>query len=511
MATTTMKTGAPVAASKAPTRERHGTMDEKWRELTPDICVIGAGSGGLSVAAACASFGVDVVLIEKGEMGGDCLNYGCVPSKALLAAGKAAQHARHADRFGVSVGKVSVDFRKVHDHVHDVIATIAPMDSQERFEGLGVTVIRARAHFVDARTVEAGATRIRARRFVVATGSQPFVPPIPGLDEVEHFTNETVFDRTRTPDHLIVVGGGPIGLEMAQAHRRLGAEVTVIEGARALGNDDPELAGHVVDALRDEGIVIREGTSVERVEKSGVGVRVYVKAPDGATSVEGDVLLVATGRHAVTEGLGLEEAGIETTRKGIKVTKGLRTTNKRVYAIGDVADPPNEAGEHKGGLQFTHVAGYHAGLVTRALLFRLPVKEDRSILPWATYTEPALAHVGLREQDAGHVKDLRVLRWPFAENDRALAERQSTGLVKVLADKKGRILGASIVGANAGEQISLWALAVSQKMTLKDIAGYVPPYPTMTEAGKRAATSFFAPMTKRDAVRKVVGALRVFG
>ncbi|MGI9367056.1 MAG: dihydrolipoyl dehydrogenase family protein [Rhizobiaceae bacterium] len=475
--------------------------------LKPDICVIGAGSGGLVVASAAAAFGVDVVLIEKGKMGGDCLNYGCVPSKALIAAGKHAQSMREAPQFGVNTGKDSsgprANFRQIHDHVHQVIESIAPMDSVERFEALGVTVIQEEGRFVDKKTVAAGSTIIKARRFVVATGSAAFVPPIPGLDGVEYFTNETIFDRTRNPGHLMVIGGGPIGMEMAQAHHRLGAKVTVIEGLKALGKDDPELAAIVLDNIRSEGVEIREGTSVKQIDKLARGkIRLTVEANGVEEQLVGDTLLVATGRAATVDGLGLGEAGIEYDRRGIKVNKSMRTSNKRVYAIGDVA----------GGLQFTHVAGYHAGLVIRAILFRMRVKEDTHIIPWSTYTDPELAHVGHTEETARQAfKEICILRWPYAENDRAQAERKTSGLIKIITRKNGTIEGVSIAGAMAGEMMNIWALAISQRMKVRDIAGYVAPYPTMSEIGKRAATSFYTPSTKKPFVRWVVRFLARFG
>ncbi|MEC9343107.1 MAG: FAD-dependent oxidoreductase [Pseudomonadota bacterium] len=476
------------------------------RTITPDICVIGAGSGGLTVAAAAAAFGVSVVLIEKGEMGGDCLNYGCVPSKALLAAARHAQAMREAPQFGVGVpgdGEPEVDFGRVNDHVRAVIGAIAPNDSQERFTAMGVTVIREHARFVDQRTVEAGDVRIKARRFVVATGSSPMVPPIPGLDTVDYLTNETLFDNRRRPRHLVIIGGGPIGMEMAQAHRRLGSQVTVIEAAKALGKDDPELAGVVLRALRREAIDIREGAAVVRVEPRGKsGVRVIVRSDGAETAVDGSHLLVATGRVPNTAGLDLEKAGIAHDRKGIEVDSTLRTSNRRVYTIGDVA----------GSLQFTHVANYHAGLVVRAILFRLRAKPDLSVIPWATYTDPELAHVGRSDEQArARHGTIRVLRWPYHENDRAQAERRTEGMIKLVTGKRGRLLGVSIAGADAGEMINMWALALSAGMKLRDVVGYVAPYPTLAEIGKRAATSHYAPMARRPLVRWLVGFLRRFG
>ncbi|MEX0344325.1 MAG: NAD(P)/FAD-dependent oxidoreductase [Rhizobiaceae bacterium] len=471
--------------------------------LTPDICVIGGGSGGLTVAAAAASFGVEVVLLEKGKMGGDCLNYGCVPSKAIIAAGKQAHALRNGSKFGIADVDPKVDFRAVNKHIHSVIGAIAPNDSVERFTALGVNVIEEAGRFEDARTVVAGDTKIRARRFVVATGSSPMVPPIPGLDTVDFFTNETIFDQTRKPAHLIVIGGGPIGMELAQAHRRLGSQVTVIEAFTALGKDDPELTAIVLEQIKSEGITVREGAKVTKVEKRGkTGVTVHVETENGTEAIAGSNLLVAAGRAVNVEGIGLEAAGIEFDRRGVKVDKSLRTTNKRVYAIGDIA----------GGLQFTHVAGYHAGLVIRSILFRLPVKQNRQIIPWATYTDPELAHVGMTEEEARKSEGtVKVLRWPYAENDRAQAERKTTGLIKLVTSKKGKILGVSIVGANAGEMINLWALAISKSMTVRDIAGYVPPYPTMTEIGKRAAITYYAEATRKPFVRWLVGFLRKFG
>lgn len=471
--------------------------------LTPDICVIGGGSGGLTVAAAAAAFGVEVVLLEKGKMGGDCLNYGCVPSKAIIAAGKQAHALRNGSKFGIGDVDPDVDFRAVNKHIKSVIGAIAPNDSVERFTALGVNVIEEAGHFEDARTVVAGDTKIRARRFVVATGSSPMVPPIPGLDKVDYLTNETVFEQTRKPTHLIIIGGGPIGMELAQAHRRLGSEVTVVEAFTALGKDDPELAAVVLEQIRAEGITIREGAKVAKVERRGkTGVTVHVETEDGVDTIAGSHLLVAAGRAVNVEGLGLKEAGIDYDRRGIKVSKSLRSTNSRVYAIGDIA----------GGLQFTHVAGYHAGLVIRSILFRLPVKQNRLIIPWATYTDPELAHVGMTEKEARAAgKTIKVLRWPYAENDRAQAERKTDGLVKMITDKKGRILGVSIVGAGAGEMINFWALALSKSMSVKDIAGYIPPYPTMTEIGKRAAITYYSETTRKPFVRWVVGFLRKFG
>lgn len=448
--------------------------------IDTDICVIGAGSGGLSVAAGAVQMGARVVLIEAGEMGGDCLNAGCVPSKALIAAAKAAEAQRKGFR-GVAAHQPKVDFGPVKDHVAAVIAQIAPVDSQERFEGLGCTVIRAFARFTGPREVEAGDQTIRARRFVIATGSRPFVPPIQGVDTVPYLTNETIFALRDRPRHLIVIGGGPIGVEMAQAHRRLGCEVTVIEGAQVLGREDPELAAVVTAALKAEGIALVEGQPVVRL--AGTEGAVEVTLGDG-TQVRGSHLLMAVGRKVALEGMGLDAAGIAHTPKGVTVDARLRTTNRRIYAIGDAA----------GGLQFTHVAGWHAGIVIRQAVLGLPAKADSRAVPRATFTDPELAHVGLTEAEAraAHGTALSVVRAEFAHNDRAQAEGKAQGLVKVMV-VKGRPVGASIVGPQAGELIGLWALAISARLKMSAIAGMIAPYPTLGEVSKRAAGAYFSP------------------
>ena len=446
-----------------------------------DLLVIGAGSGGLSVAAGASQMGADVVLLEGHKMGGDCLNYGCVPSKALLASAKAAYGAAHSAAFGVADQVPQADYAAAKDHVQDVIDTIAPVDSQERFEGFGVRVIRAFGRFISPREVEAGDHVISARRVVIATGSSPLVPPIPGLDQVPFETNETLFDLRERPDHLLIIGGGPIGLEMAQAHVRLGSKVTVIEGDTALAKDDPEAATLVLDHLRAEGVEIAEQALASEIR--GAAGAIEVEAKDGRT-FKGTHLLVAVGRKTNTERLNLDVAGIETTRSGIKVDDSLRTTNRRVYAIGDVA----------GGLQFTHVAGYHAGVIIRSVLFGLPSKAKTAHIPWATYTDPELAQVGLTEAEARkkHGSKLEIARFDFSHNDRALAERKAKGFIKAMV-VKGRPVGVTIVGHQAGELINLWSLVLANNMKMSQVAAMVSPYPTIGEVNKRVAGAYFSP------------------
>jgi pyruvate/2-oxoglutarate dehydrogenase complex dihydrolipoamide dehydrogenase (E3) component len=470
--------------------------------IKADLCVVGAGSAGLSVAAGAAQMGATVVLVERGRMGGDCLNVGCVPSKSLIAAAGAAQAVRTAGGFGVGVGAAEpeVDFAAVRRHVQGVIAGIAPHDSVERYEGLGVTVLREHARFTGPDEVGAGGRRVRARRFVVATGSRPAVPPVPGLAGVPHLTNETVFDLAELPRHLLVLGGGPIGCELAQAFRRLGSSVTVADLGPILPKDDPELTAVVRERLLAEGVRLRERVKVVAAEP---GPALVVEGEGGGRErLAGTHLLVAAGREPTVEDLGLEAAGIAFDRKGIKVDARLRTTNARVFAIGDVA----------GGLQFTHVAGYQAGIVIRNALFRLPSRASARALPWATYTDPELAAVGLSEatakaQGVAH----EVARWPFADNDRARAERATEGLVKVVAGRGGRVLGAAIVGAHAGELILPWVLAVERRLKLSALAGVVAPYPTLSEAGKRAAGAYYAPRLFSGRTRWLVRQLARLG
>lgn len=487
------------------TPESQGSAEQR-QLLSVDFCILGAGSGGLSVAAAAAAFGQRVVLIEKHKMGGDCLNYGCVPSKALLAAGKRAHLMRDAGAFGIAPVDPLIDPRAVHAHVHDVIAAIAPNDSVERFSGLGVKVITAAGRFVDKETVEAGEYRIKARRFVIATGSSPVVPPIPGLKDVPYFTNETIFGNTKRLAHLLVIGGGPIGLELAQAHKRLGSDVTVVEGATALAKDDPELAAVVLRQLRLEGIDIREGALVEGVAGGDGKITIRVKTANGPEAIEGTHLLVAAGRRPNIADLGLEAAGIKSEKKGIVVDAGLRTSNKRVFAIGDVA----------GGLQFTHVANDHAGIVIRRALFRLPAKATGRPVPWVTFTDPELAHVGMSEPEArAQYGKINVVSWPYHENDRAQAERETVGHVKAIVSgarfSKGRILGATIVGAHAGELIQIWAFALSQGLKIKAMTEWISPYPTLSEINKRAAIRYYASAPGDPRVRKVISLLAKLG
>ncbi len=467
--------------------------------LAPDLCVIGGGAGGLAVAAGAVQMGAAVVLVERGLMGGDCLNFGCVPSKSLLAAARLADAWRRGPQFGLDYAPPRVDFAAVGAAVERVVAGIAPNDSAERFEALGVRVVHAEARFAGPRTLHAGGFEIRPRRFVVATGSHPAVPPIPGLAEAPFLTNETVFANRVPPEHLIVIGGGPIGVEMAQAHRRLGARVTVLDAGPLLPRDDPELVDALAERLAGEGIALRPRVEIAAVEAEGAALGVRLASGE---RVAGSHLLLAAGRRPSVDGLDLDAAGIAATATGIIVDKRLRTTNRIAFAIGDVA----------GGPQFTHVALHHAGIVIRNALFRLPAKVDYRALPWVTYTDPELAQVGLTEAAARAAGiRTRILRWCFSDNDRARTERDTAGLVKIVVRRNGHILGASILGAGAGELILPWALAISQKLKIAALANLVVPYPTRGEAGKRAAGGFYTPRLFSPRTRRLVRLLARLG
>ncbi|MFM9860338.1 FAD-dependent oxidoreductase [Pseudoxanthobacter sp. M-2] len=462
-----------------------------------DVCIIGAGSAGLSVAAGVAQLGLSTVLVEAGRMGGDCLNTGCVPSKALLAAAKLMHAHRHPTLAGVPPHAFVTDRAAVNAHIRGTIATIAPHDSVERFEGLGVHVIKAHARFLDGGRLQAGGEIIAAKTFVVATGSMPAIPSIPGLDPARVLTNETIFYLDVVPEHLVVIGGGPIGIEMAQAHRRLGSRVTVVETNTILPKDEPELVEVVRRTLVGEGIDILEHAQVASLAHEADGTSVAVAIGGGSErSLAASHVLVATGRKATVEGLDLDKAGVAYGPKGITVDARLRTSNRRVYAIGDAA----------GGPQFTHIAGYHAGIVVRNIAFRLPARVDYRALPWVTYTDPELAHVGLTlaEARARYGDAAQSLMLPFTGLDRAVAERRTEGLIKVVAEKGGRVLGCSIVGPGAGELIGLWGLAIDRRLKLRHLAGLVLPYPTYSEIGKQAAGAWYKPSLFSDRTRWLV-------
>ncbi len=459
-----------------------GTIRDRIRA---DLCVIGAGSAGLSLAAGAVQMGASVILIEQSRMGGECLNTGCVPSKALLAAAARGE-----------------GFAAAYAHMRGAIAAIEPHDSAERFRGLGAHVVLGKARFVAPRFLEVGDTSVTARRFAICTGSAPVVPAIPGLDTVPYFTNESLFDSVPEPSRLLVLGGGPIGVEMSQAYRRLGAEVTLVERSSLLGRDDPELVEIVRRQLIEEGVTIHEDSPVSAVEAGSDGVVLTCGTGGSERRLAGSHLLVAVGRRPNVSGLGLEEAGVA-LNEGVPLVDGrLRTTNKRIFALGDVVGP----------YRFTHTASHQARTVIANALFRLPARVRYDAVPWVTYTDPELAHVGLSEAQAraaGH--EPRVLRFPFAENDRAICEGATRGLIKAVTTRRGRVLGASIVGRHAGELILPWTLAVKNRIGVGKLAQVIVPYPTLSEASARAAGSFHTPALFGPRTRRLVRLLARLG
>jgi pyruvate/2-oxoglutarate dehydrogenase complex dihydrolipoamide dehydrogenase (E3) component len=469
--------------------------------LEIDVCVIGGGSAGLSVASGTSQLGLKTALIEGGKMGGECLNYGCVPSKALLAAAKAAHNCRPASFAGISGSAPSVAFDSVKRAIDDVIATIAPNDSVERFEGLGVRVLTAHAAFSDSHTVRADGDIVRARRFVIATGSTATIPDIPGLDPDKILTNESIFDLHEKPARLLILGAGAVGLEMALAHRRLGVPVTVVGRSTMLAREEPELVDTLRRILEQEGIELLEDREVVSVDHAPEGVTLHIRSGSPPSALSGSHLLVATGRTPRMAGLGLQAAGIACTAKGIIVDRRLRTSQHHIFALGDVIDGP----------RYTHAAGYQAGIVVRNLAFHLPAKVDYRALPRVLYTDPELARVGSTEAEARrrHGPKIGVERIALADNDRAIAERRQAGSIKVIVGPGGVVLGASILAPAAGEMVGLWCLVVAQKLTLKAVANLILPYPTMSEAGKAAASQHYRHFVFNPWTRRLVQALRM--
>jgi pyruvate/2-oxoglutarate dehydrogenase complex dihydrolipoamide dehydrogenase (E3) component len=452
-------------------------------ELAADICVIGAGAGGLSVASAAAQLGRKVVLIEKDAMGGNALNGGCIPTKALIVAARAAESRRSGKELGISPSSAEIDGVRLREHIREVASGIALRDSQTRFDGLGVTVLRNSAQFLDKKTLQAGDTRVKARSYVIATGSRPAIPELAGLSEVPYFTTDTIFEKDFVPQHLIVLGGGSSGIELAQAHRRLGSEVTVIDTARLLAQYDRSLAQILIDRLTREGIVLREGAKISNIARSSIGVRVEIaRVLGGPEVIEGSHLLVATGRVPNIEELDLAKAGVQMNSHGIKIDDGLKTTNKRVFAIGDVAGAP----------QFTHVAGWQAGLLVRNLLFKQRVHTSYDAVPTVLYSDPEIASVGLSPADAKKRRlNFDVATAALADTDRGKSDRVGESLIQAVVGKKGRVLGVSIVAPNAGELILPWIIVVSEEIPLSHLADLVVPYPTLGEHMKHVVASYY--------------------
>jgi len=427
-----------------------------------------------------------------------------VPSKALLAAAKRAADIRSADAFGVHAAEMRVDFARVRAHVRSVLETLAPDQSSERVAGLGVRVIKGEARFKDRRTVIVGEElEIRARRFVIATPSLPAVPPILGLHDGAYFTPETIFDLDVLPSHLVVIGAGATGLELAQAFRRLGSGVTVLDAGAALSEHDPECVDILLAQFEREGMTVHSNVIVTQIAHAIGHIGVTIARDGKQEMVGGSHLLIAAGRSPALDGLELAAAGIRADERGIAVDAKLRTSNSRVYAIGDAA-----AGQPRSAQAATHAAS----IVIRNALSGESVRMDAAAVPHVIATGPELAQAGLTEAQArGRNYKVRILRRAYAENDRARLERQAHGHIKIVADPKGRILGATIVGAQAAELITVWSLAVQQGLTLRDMGELVVPYPAFAEVGRRAAADFYRPRLTRSLLRRIIRTMRIFG
>ncbi len=452
------------------------------KTMKADIAIIGAGAAGLVTAAGAASLGRKVVLFEAGEMGGDCLNYGCVPSKAILTAAHKAHEVRQAARWGVEADLKRVDFARVRQTIAAAIAAIEPNDSQERFEGLGVTVVRERARFSGPRTVESDTVSVTAKRIVIASGTRARIPGIEGLKDLPYLTNETIWSLESLPEHLIILGAGPIGTELGQAFARLGSTVTLIEAGAPLARFEPEHAALALEALKEDGVTLVTGQAA--ISASGGPGAISLTLADGQT-INASHLLLAAGREPVLDDLNLEAAGVETDARGLIVDDRLRTSNRRVLAAGDIAG--------KGGL--THLAGWHGSVIVRNLYFGLPTAQSSQPIPQAVYTDPPLASVGLTEAEAraAHGDTVKVSRWPFSENDRAIAEGDTRGGVKLIIGKGAKLLGAHGAGARADDLIQIAGAVMARGGTVRDLTSAVAPYPTRGEVFKRAAGKYYEP------------------
>ena len=436
-----------------------------------DVIVIGAGAGGLTAAGGCAMLGLNVALIERGPMGGDCLNTGCVPSKALIAAAHRAHEMRTSAKFGIANAEPKIDFQGVHDHVKRTIETIAPVDSQEHFEELGCEVIRGNAVLTGRHSVRVNGADLSAPRIVLAVGSRPMVPPILGLGDVPYLTNESIFDLTTCPDHLVILGAGPIGMEMAQSFCRLGAKVTVISIAPPMERDDPEAAAIALECLAAEGVTFIRG------EVSHIAPGITVTLKEGGI-VTASHVLVATGRSFDFSALGLDAAGVAHDKNGIRVDARRRTSIKSIYAIGDCRPGPH----------FTHASGYEGGNMVVEIGLGVPTKVDYRALPWVTYLDPEIAQVGMIESDARRQFGDKVAVWKseFADNDRAIAEADTRGFIK-LVKVGGKLVGATIVGRHAGDMLISSAMLIAGKSSTFGIASLIMPYPNRIEHMKKSA------------------------
>lgn len=447
-----------------------------------DLAVIGGGTAGLVSAAVSAGIGARTALVEQHRMGGECLWTGCVPSKAIIRSASVLHALHHAGDYGLEADG-RADFARVMERVHGIIRRIEPHDSPERFRGLGVDVVEGRARFVSPEHAEVGGRRIHAKRWILATGSRTAIPSLPGLEEAGYLTHETLWDLRALPDSMLVLGAGPIGIEMAQAFVRLGSRVTVVsESAQVLHREDPEIAAVLHRRLEREGITLHLSSKARSVRVDGDAKLIAVSTSTGEVEIRAAAILVATGRRPNVEDMGLDVLGVAVTEKGVTVDPALRTSAAHVWAAGDVVGP----------YRFTHVADYQARIAVPNALFPVRRKVDYRVVPWCTYTEPEVARVGLTEAEARAEWGDRASVYHYAHDslDRALCDGETDGLTKIVLDPKGRIAGAHVVGARAGDTIHEAVLAVRHRLKLSDLSGMIHIYPTYPESLKRTADAY---------------------
>ena len=445
-----------------------------------DFLIIGGGSAGLTAADFAVRLGLRVALVEKSRPGGDCTWTGCVPSKTLLRIARTAHELRTAPQSGISAGPPKVDFPAVMSKVREVMEGIALAESAEELRSQGIDVFLGEARFLDPNTIVTADAELKARRILIATGAGPLIPPIPGLDQVGYLTYETIWDLEALPEHLLVVGGGPIGCELAQAFRRLGSRVSLVEAApRILLQDEPEASSLILDELANEGVEFHLDAPVEKIEKNDQNSS-RIKLTTSQGPVSGDALLLTVGRRARLSGLELERAGVDYGPNGIKVNRSLRTSQRHIYAAGDCL----------GGFQFTHYAGWQGFMAVRNALLPGSTRAVLDRVPWTTFTDPEVAHVGLTEQQArdryGH--RIEVTNWPMARVDRALTDGASAGFIKLVHQPNGKLLGATVVSQRAGEMIHEWTLALDQGRKVGDLADSIHVYPTYSMANMQVSS-----------------------
>lgn len=467
-----------------------------------DICVIGAGAAGLSVAAGASRLGISVALIEANAMGGDCLNYGCVPSKSLLSASRHYYMAKNSIKYGFNTSVDKADIPCILDKVREIITQIEPHDSIERFTALGVRVYTGFASFIDHKTISINNEKIEARYFVIATGARALIPAITGIDTVKYYTNETIFSLDETPKHLLVLGSGPVGCELADAFAMLGVKVSLIARSKILAKEDEELVALLCNSLKEHGVNIYQNTKTLAIANKDGEISLEVEQDGIRSVITGSHLMVATGRSANIKQLNLESADVSYSENGITVNEKLCTSNKKIYALGDAI----------GGYEFTHIAGYHAGIIIRNILFRQRSKVDYTAVPWVTYTYPELAHVGLNINDAKAKfgNKIRITEFEYKDNDRARTEREIIGKIKLITNTGGKILGVSILGTSAGELLFPWIDLINRGETVKAITKNIIPYPTLYEINKQVVSKYYTPILFSNKVRLIVKMLKIF-